>query len=57
MNDHRTRQIFNCEHEAIKRPREIYRALYEPNSPKPPFPVAVHNVDALVPFEELDNYL
>jgi hypothetical protein len=57
MNDHRARQIFNCEHEAIKRVRETYRALYEPNAPKPPFPVAVHNVDALVPFEELDDYL
>lgn len=57
MNDHRTRQIFNCEHEAIKRPREIYRALYEPNSPKPPFAVAVRHVHALVPFEELDDYL
>jgi hypothetical protein len=57
MNYHRAQQIFNCEHEAIGRPQETYRALYEPNAPKPPFPVAVHNVDALVPFEELDDYL
>lgn len=57
MNDHRARQIFNCEHEPIKRACEIYRSLYEPNAPKPPFAVAVHNVDALVPFEEIDDYL
>lgn len=57
MNDNRALEIFYCEHKAIKRAREIYRALYEPNAPKSPFPVAVHHVDALVPFEELDDYL
>lgn len=68
----RTRQIFyhqinERERIAIKRDQQIYRALTEPyiqmmcqymeNMPKPPFAVAVHNVDSLVPFEELDHYL
>lgn len=66
MSDHRTRQIFNCEHKAIKRAQQIYHALPESyaqimrdlvNKPKPPFAVAVHNVEPLVPFEELDDYL
>lgn len=66
MSDHRARQIFNCEHMPIKRAQQIYHALPESyvqmmrdlvNKPKPPFAVAVHNVESLVPFEELDDYL
>lgn len=66
MNNHRARQIFNCEHKAMKRAQQIYHALPKSysqmlrdlvNKPKPPFAVAVHGIDTLVPFEELDDYL
>lgn len=71
MNDskhiaiNRARQIFHCqiddrEYMAVKWPRQIRQDLHEPymaNRSKPPFAVAVHNLDALVPFDELDDYL
>lgn len=66
MND-RDRQIFYCEHMAIKRAQQTYQAItesciqmmrsYMVNRPKPPFAVAVHSIDALVPFDELDDYM